>query len=310
MPTYIGDVINQCRRDTNNTDVTSISTEDFLRYANYAQENLQAIILQCQSAKFQFEAYYNITSGQDAYSLPDNTYMGDRIVNVEYTFTGNARDYHKIYERGLAQRSTYPLNYIEAYIRRSGQILVQPMPSATQGILRVTAERQIDRLDIRRGIIDAVTGTTSVTALSLDVSSTDYPPSSTDIAAMILTNPYICISDKDGIPVAYNIPVSAYNTVTGDLTITATDTISTPAAGQFITFGKYTRTHTELDTICERYITAYMNWKIFGRDTASSAKAKIFENELSLIKEELTASYSETDHDEDEIQIVHPDLVL
>lgn len=182
--------------------------------------------------------------------------------------------------------------------------------------MRVTCERAVDRLDLRRGVIDGSTITSgAITALSIDVSSASYPPDNAFIANQILTNPYICVSNADGTPLAYNIPVSAYDTGTGDFTIsggtfTLLNSTDTAPTGAYITFGKYTTTHTPLDRLCERYLVAYCDWKILGRDTASASKAKFFEDDLALIKKELTESYAETDHDEDEIQISNPDLML
>jgi hypothetical protein len=315
---YVGDQITQCRRDTNNTDTTAISTEDFLRYLNFGQESLQAIILQSQSQKYQSEQVISIVGNQDAYSIADNVYMGDRIVNVEYSFTGIARDYHKIYERSLSYRSTYPLSYITSYVRRSGQILVQPMPLASQGLLRVTYERAIDRLEPRRGVVSAstISGSFAITSLTINTADVNYPPVTADINAMILTNPYICVSDLNGTVLAYNIPVSGYNPGSGVFTITGgTYTITQPTtptapAGSYITFGKYSTTHPAVDSASERYLAAYCNWKILGRDAASEGKAKIWEADLVTIKGEIMKSYSETDHDEDEVQISNPDLML
>lgn len=314
MTQYAGDLILGCRRDTNNTDTTSISDEDFLRYLNFGQENAQAIILQSQSAKFQNEVIFNIIADQEAYYLPENTYMGDRVVNVEYSYTGEERDYHPIYERGLKSRSSYPQSYITSYIRRDRAILVQPLPDSSQGYLRVTCERQADRLELRRGIVTASTVTLGVlTALTVNIAGA-YPPDSALVSQMLLTNPYLTVCTHAGEPTAYAIPVTAYAAGTGIWTIsggsfTLQDSTDTVDVGDYICFGKYSTTHTPLDPICERYMTAYCNWKICGRDTAGIKKAEYFETELKLIKAELMDSYSETDHDEDEIQIVNPDLL-
>lgn len=314
MTQYAGDLILGCRRDTNNTDTSSISDEDFLRYLNFGQENAQAIILQSQSAKFQSEVIFNIIADQEAYYLPENTYMGDRVVNVEYSFTGEERNYQPIYERGLKSRSSYPQSYITSYIRRDKAILVQPMPAASQGYLRVTCERQADKLELRRGVITASTVTLGViTALTVNTTGS-YPPDAALISQMLLTNPYLTVCTHTGEPTAYAIPVTAYNPGTGAWTIsggsfTLQDSTDSVDVGSYITFGKYSTTHTPLDSVCERYMIAYCNWKILGRDTASAKKAAYYEEELKLIKAELTESYSETDHDEDDIQMVNPDLL-
>ena len=311
---YIGDLISEIRRDTNNTDFSStsgISTEDFLRYSNWGQEMLQGLILQSTPMTFIAEKEISVQANVEAYTIPDNVYLGERIVNVEYTFTGESKDYYKLPEEMLSTRRNYPQNYPTSYLRRNGQIILQPPPTSTQGKLRVNYERQLDRLDTRRGTVSAATvsGALAVTSITVDIASV-----STDDIANFSTAQYICINDREGNVLAYNIPVSGYNSGTGGITILGgtftLQTGETIPVGSFVTIGKYTTTHSKLKDMCERFIQAYCGWKILGRDSSSGSKLDIASNELKMMKEEIITSYQEPDKDYDDISIVNNSIML
>lgn len=308
---YVGDQITECRRDTNNTDVsttTGISTEDFLRYLNFAQENLQGLILQTNPSTFQSQQILSLVANQEAYSITDNIYLGERIVQVEFSYDGTVRNYYKLSEYPLTRRNTYPTaSWPDGYIRRSGEILMVPTPAVGQGTLRVTYERQLDRLETRRGTITSRTiGSGAITALALDTA--------TDDATALATAQYLCVNDKYGNVTMYNIPISAYDSGTGAVTIQGGTftygTGETAAVGDYVTVGRYTTTHSKLKDPCERYIQAYCNWVILGRDTASQSKAQYYVTQMEEIKAELVRSYQEADKDGGDINISNMELML
>lgn len=305
---YVGDLITECREDTGNQSYSSntgISDAKFVRALNYGLENLQGIILQTNPKLFQHEKIINLVANQEAYDIPDRVYLGTRIVNVEYSFTGQARDYVKIYDHSLIERNNYSNNYAYAYIRRNGQILITPVPANSQGTLRVTYERQVDTLALRAGTVDSLTYSGgALAALSLDAA--------TDDTTLIGTTGYFCLCDKDGVVKVYNVPYSAYNTTTGDFTLTSTngETGQTPTTGDYVTIGKYTTTHIAMPDPCERYIKAYACWQTLGKDTAGQAKAAYFITELEMIQKELQRSYQEADKDDHGIEIDNWGLIL
>lgn len=309
---YIGDLITESRRDTNNTDTTGISTEDFLRYANYAQDRLFGLILQTSPMSFQATKEISLVADQEAYTILDNVYLGERIVMVEYSPTGLTRDYYKIYEVGLSYRDNYPQPRPVNYIRQNGQVLLRPIPSAASGTIRVTYERDLDDVGTRRG---QVNGTPSGTTIDLTHGTFGAP--STSDEALFVKDAYICISDGFGNVMLRNGIISSYNAGTDAITLAANAstylvgsyTLANLADG-YLTVGQYTTTHSNLKNPCERYLVAYMNWKILGRDTAGAAKSKVFEAEVELIEKELIQSYQLPDKDEDSIQIENPDLLL
>lgn len=309
---YVGDLISQSRRDSNNTDTTGISTEDFLRYANYGQEGIFGKILQTSPMSFQAESEISIVAEQEAYSIPDNVYLGERIVNVEFSSSGLERDYFKLFEVALSFRNTYPSLRPQNYIRRNGQVLLRPTPSQSGGTLRVTYERQIDALDVRRG---QVNGTPSGATIDL-THGTFLAPSAAD-EALLVANAYVCISDAFGNVMLRNGVVSSYNAGTDVITLAAnvsTYLVGTYAlanlADGYLTIGPYTTTHSKLKDVCERYLVAYMNWKALSRDAATREKSELFREEKLDLEREIVESYRMPDKDEDSIQLENPDLML
>lgn len=309
---YIGELVTESRRDTNNTDTTGISSEDFLRYMNYAQDRIFGLILQTNPHSFQEEIEIDLVANQEEYTINENVYLGERVVQVEYSPTGETRDYYKIYEVGLLNRNSYPGSDVMNYIRRSGKLLLRPPPNDATGTLRVTFERDLDNLDLRRGRIN---GTPS--GATIDLTSSSFGAPSTTDEALFTEDAYICVCDAFGTPKLYNGVISSYNAGTDVITLKAnvsTYLVSGVAladlADCYLTIGKYTTTHSKLKDPAERYLTAYANWKILGRDAATKAKSESFETEVNLIEQELVRSYQEADKDEDQITIVNDELLL
>ena len=70
------------------------SSKEFLQYLNDAQHNLQALITQQYPEVFTSESVVQTVSGQERYDLPSDCYLGNKIVNVEYSDTGKEEDFY------------------------------------------------------------------------------------------------------------------------------------------------------------------------------------------------------------------------
>ena len=310
---YTGELVSDSRRDTNNsdyTDVSGIPTKDFVRFLNYAQSRIFSLILNEHPNTYSFEKEISIIAGQQDYSIPDNVHLGERISLVEYSLTGLSQDYHRLPEQGILMKRNYPNDRPASYLRRNGLISLQPPPTSSQGKIRVTYERGMDSLDIRRGKISAstVSGGGVLSALTLDTSSVLSIDQNDLIAAE-----YLCVNDRNGNPLAYNIPVNGYNTGTGVVTLVGTPTLQSGESvpvGAYVTIGKYTTTHSKLNNICERYLIEYCNQVIFSKDAATASKASSLARRLLDIEAEIIASYQVPDKDAKEIQITNSSLIL
>jgi len=310
MQTYIGDIIDGIRRDTQNADdipsstnLVGIETKDFLRYANYAQQRLQSKIARVSHEVFEQTITISLVSGTAAYSINDNVFLGTRIRSVRYSRTGNTVDFIRLppmnpYDTTSASGSP------SSYYRRNGQIILQPVPSDSVGTLEVTYERTLDRLALRRG---QVNGTPSGTTIDL-THGTFGAPSTAD-EALFIKNAYFCIVDAFGTAMLQNGLISSYNAATDAITTAATVdtylvtgyTLANLADGYFV-LGKYATTHSALDDNCERYITTYVNKRIFGREL--SDKQIDEDTELREILDDILSSYVMPDKDVKEAPIL------
>lgn len=308
---YVGDQITDVRRDTNNSDfssTTGIDTEDVLRYVNWGQDQIFALVLQTNPNVFQAEEIISLVANQESYVLTGNVYLGERIVNVEFSPTGQVRDYYKIYESPISNRNTYPQHYPLYYTRRNGAIYLIPAPSASSGTLRVVYERALDKLDIRRGqITNRIIAGSSLTSLTLNTGSDDP-------TRLQSTPNYLCVSDAFGNVTAYNISYTSYDSGTGAVTLSGgAHTLASGesvSVGSYVTVGRYTTTHSKLKDPCERFLELYAASKLYERDSRGATNRNSILSEMDGVKIEILNSYQMPDKDEHEIQISNRDLML
>lgn len=309
---YVGDIISNVRRDTRNEDVPTatsilgISDFDFLRYVNYGQENLQGLISNTNPQTFEVNIEISIVVGQDTYTIPDRVHADTRIVNVQYSPTGQVRDYRDLKERGISYRISENSSDPFGYTRQNGGLVLSGTPQRASSKLRITYERQLDSLDIRRGQITAASGSVITVGTNPDESSSPYN----------LTNTrYVCVSTPDGVVQLYNGAVSSYNAGLNEITLSAA--ISTylvsgytvgSLVGSYVTLGKYSTTHSKLPDACQRYIELYCGMKAFGRD--SSNDISIVKDELEIVLKQILNVYQMADKDEHTVQLSDPYLVI
>jgi hypothetical protein len=287
---------------------TDISDNDILQYINEGQQRLQSKILSVNPRSFIKEKVISTVSGTEEYSLPDDCFLFNRIISVEYTDDlGSLPSYSRLTPSSERKRASHILGLPSRYIRQDKQndstasILLSPVPSSV-GQLRIRYVQQLDLMDIRRGVVDAVTLTsTEITALNLDLDGTP-----TIDSTAILLNDYMCVVDKYGTIKMRNIPFDSVNTTTGAVTITAGfafESGETIAVGDYIVLGKNTSTHSKFPKHIERYLITYATYKIFKRD--SSLDVIDQKEELKSMEEEIINSYAEIESDDPaEIEII------
>lgn len=304
-------LINHIRSITENSttnSTTDITDNEIIEFINEAQHRIQAKILAQHPRVFIKETTISSVAEQEEYSLPADVFLGSRVVAVEYTDdTGSDPTYTKLAPGYLRDRSSGVSGFPSIYIRRDklnsdvGTILLSPKPSTSTGTIRVTYIQAIDELDIRRGVVSAVTDSgTQITALTLDVSG-DPPIDSTDLG----DNDYICIVSKTGTIKMRNIQFNSINTSTGVVTLTASHTYDTGESitvGDFIVGGKNTTSHSRLPKNLERYLIEFAAWKIFKRDSSVDASEQL--QELLAIEQDIIESYSDIQEDLYEIPII------
>ena len=282
-------LIAQSRRNTENTDFTEdsgIGDEEFITYANDAQEHLLEAIQNTFPRAFMEEVIIASVPGQEAYTLPDDVLLGSRIDTVEYSSNGSGDDYSVLREGYMKERISGVRSTPSWYVRRNNQILAQPAPSSI-GSFRIVYQRRLPELDIRRGQVLTVTLDTNartITSLALD-------PAVAPDAEGLLEENFITIVDKNGFQQMKRIPIDAVApsgavTVTPGFVYEAGETIS---VGDYALRGKDSTTNSELPKSAERYIRSYMNWKILKRDSSQDSVEAV--DELRAIEEKIVDSY-------------------
>ena len=301
MSKYINAIINEARESTENEDFgeeTGISEEEIVKFINQAQNRLHSRIVAQHPQVFIEDYTTSIVANQEAYSLPSHkAFLKNKISSVEYSNTGDVKDYVVLDPEVLKNRYSGNGGEPCRYIRRSGSILLVPIPDVSKGSLRLAYVRKVKKLDKRRGSVQAVTTANSqITNLEIN-----YPNSTTIDPNQLRKDTRFTVVDKYGNIKMENVLLSSLTTsasydatvvVDSSFTFGSDESIS---VGDFIVPGAYTTTHLELGPEIERYIQVFTEYKILKRD--SSADSQEAFQELSEIEVEIIESYAEISDD-------------
>ncbi len=286
-------IIQDIREATENQDVSEfigISDREILRIVNEAQDKLQAEIVKRSPKIFTDEITIDC-NGSDSYPIPSNAFLGNKITDVKYRSNLSLEYERRIdpdYVTNLIyQGEGHPLKYM----RRPGRIVLQPNPRIGQ--LRVTYVKRAPKLDLQRGVVEAVTlDTSTITSLQLNVTTEEL-----DIDALN-RDEFLTVVDSLGTIKMANVRFSSINTTTGVVTLHPTDSFSvgeTIEVGDLVVSGKYSSTHSIFDESIERYIQAYAELIVYKRDGSSEIQSQI--EVLSLIQQEIIESYAQVTDD-------------
>lgn len=296
-------LIDQSRRATENeenSDLAGVGDEEFLQYLNDGQDGLQSMIAQVHADVFLVETILDVTSGVESYDIPTDALLGNRVSLVEYSDTGQTRDYYPLRQGRLSERISGLSSTPSFYIRRSGKILLQPLPQSSSAKLRVTYAQKLPRLDLRRATVGAVTldsGTSTITSLTLDTAQAIDRDG-------ILIEDRITIVGSDGTIKMKNIPITDINASSGVVTLGSFTYESGEmiAVGDYVCRGPRSTTHSSLPDLCERYLIEYMNWNVMNRDSSQDALQS--EKKLLAIGQDIIEFYKEPDNDIDFVPIL------
>lgn len=266
---YLLTTIRNIGKNQNYSATEGVQDEQILQYINDAQDYLQSALNSTNTINKPFvtEKIVSIVANQDGYSIPGRIFYNKEIEQVEYSYDGQLQNYRVLDKVHFINRVTSSSNFVEGYYVRGNKIYLVPLANVSQGSIRVMFEYNLDDLDKRRGTVSVINGLTSTTFTDLVVGS-DADESSTPNLSTI---DYICINDKDGNVRVYNIPVGSYVAGTNTLTPAAGFTFQTGetfAPGDYITFGKYTTTHSKLPDECETYLVHYAVEQLLHTDSS------------------------------------------
>jgi hypothetical protein len=295
---YVQRLISQVRKQTENedvTDFTGIQDSEFLQYLNDAQHNLQALITQKHPNVFVREKIYDISANQDTYEVPSDCYLGNKILNVEFSSTGEDRDYYPLAQDSIKNRNTSYAASPYKYIRLDGNIILNPKPQSS-GKLKVTYIYRVDNLNLRVGTVKTTTSSVTSAAWGLKLSTVDI--------SYLEDYEYLCIVDKKGKSILKNLEfnsniqqITITDPNTGgatetyfEITLNQADYVAEIPSGSYLIAGENSNSHSEFDDSVERYLIAYCAWKILKRDSSLDSGEAI--QELNRMAREIVDSYA------------------
>jgi hypothetical protein len=298
-------LIEEIRSQTQNTSYDAnfgVPQSDFVRYLRNAQEFLFSQAVQ-QKPKFFLEEYeVDCVNDQEAYHLPARIYLGN-IEMVEYSHSGNAREYYPLNVYQYPERDTTHTGSPDGYIRRNQEILL--VPPAASGKLRISYIRERDRLDIRRGQISAVTDSgTQVTALTLDTSEESFD------STTLNKHYFLCVVDRNGVQKMENIEFDSIDSSTGVVTLTANHSYSsgeTIAVGDYVVAGKFAANVSGLPDTCERFLIKHSAYEAkLGDSSKWSSKVK---EDVIQMAEDIIGGFQSIENDIANIPITSTDYL-
>lgn len=290
------------RRATENqefTDTAGIQNEEFIQYFNDGQEEIHSKLNALFPHILMAQKVVQLVQGQEGYTIPSDVYLGTRIDMIEFSPTGLSQDYYSIKKGSLKERLNGSETNPSFYIRNGNQILLQPAPQSGSGTIRISYQKAIPRLDIKRATVETVTlgaGNTITTLILDDALLFDRDA--------LLEEGYISITDKDGVVKMESIPIDDIST-TGVVTISAGFTYQpgeTIAVGDTVLRGKKSTQVSQLPDVCEKYLLEYCNARILVRDSSSDSAA--VGQVLIRVEGTLQTAFAEPDNDPDYVPVL------
>jgi hypothetical protein len=290
-------LIEDSRRDSENetfSETAGIGDEEFIRWANAGQERIQSKIAKLSQKIFTKEETIPLIQRQEAYDLPSDTYIENRVSLVEFSNTGRDSDFFPLDQGTLRERRGFQsFAQPRFYIRRGGQLLMSPVPDSSTYKIRVTYVRRLQKLDIRRAQIDTVvTGAgNTITSLTLKTSAVID-----DVALATYTQ--FSVVDKDGIQTMRSIPYDSIDTGSGIVTITpgfAFEDGETITADDYLVAYPNGTNQSEMPDTLERYLVEFMNMKAANKD--SSNDSSFVTPDFIEMENEILTLFAEPDDD-------------
>lgn len=283
----------QVQRATENQRIGTqdgVSLEEYYQYFTDGLRRIQRAILAINPKVFRTEQVI-AASGIESYALPYDMFSSASPAVLEYSSTGQDKDYQPLEKRTARERVSLA-GLPSQYVLEGRTLFVNPFPAAGAGQFRLTYDKLLPALDKRRAAVASKTqSSTALTALTL---STAAPFSSADYAL----NEYLSIVDFYGVVIMHGIPYTAVNASTGVVSIVGgsytfpvgSGTIST---SHYATLGEYASTHFQIDDQCEDYLVTYCMKRIQMRD--ASADIADTDPELQGMLGSILENYAEDD---------------
>lgn len=258
-------LITQIQRATENERTgtqDAISLEEYYQYLTDGCRFIQRQIMKSYPRRFRASTTWS-ADGSESYSLPTDILSPMHVVTLEYSPSGNARDYRPL-EVGIQRQRWSDTGSPSIYIVEDRLLYVNAYPST--GTFRLTYYKLVPAVDKRRGTVSTHTASsTALTALTL----AGYTAADFDLYD------HLTVVGTDGTVKMRGIPYSSVNSGSGVVTIQGSSYTfpvgSTIANGDYYCLGEYASTHPLLDLICEDLLILYGCKRIWMRDSSEDA---------------------------------------
>ena len=301
-------LIADSREETENvefTDDTGLSDEEFIRYANDAQSRIQSKITQKSDKVFTDEYEFTTVPSQESYQLPDDILFDNMVSNVEIALSGRDRDYFPLDQATVKERNTVTFGDPSYYFRLGGKVYLNPVPDTSLNRVRLVYIRRLNRLDKRRATISAVTTSAQqITSLTLDTTQLIDK-------THLDKETRFSVVDADGDVQMRRVKFTNIDDATGIVTIDPSFTFEEDesiSVGDYLVGGGFSTNRSELPNSLERYLIAYMNWKVLKRD--SSADSQEAQAELLAIETDILESFADVDDDIHKIPLIDQRFII
>lgn len=253
-------IITLARERTNNTTYSSnsgISQSLAVEFLNDGQSLLQTAIINQYPQEFVSEYTFNVVGNQETYALPERAFGGGRIIAIYYSNSGYDRDYERLRPRSLLERDMRECGYPLYYIRANGTVYLNPIPNSSQGTVKVLYYKELDTLDVSKGVVTSQAGST----LTFSGGHT-----------ITLADEYVSVCSSLGDPILYAGQIASVTATTIVLTNALTTylvegKVATDLVNGVVVAGKYATTHSTLPNICEKYLRTYLQKRLLTRDS-------------------------------------------
>ena len=296
-------LITQARRATENlefSDSVGITDNEFIQYANDAQDELEAQISKANADVNIEKTYIDCVQGQEDYLLPDDTLLHTKLAHVLWSPNGSESQFRALQQGRPSEIISTYTGSPSFYVRLGQTVKVIPAPQASSSKLKIYYQQKLPRLEVQAGKVGAVTTSgNTITALTLDSGFSAYDKDT------LLEEGFVTICDASGNVKMKAIPITDIDDTTLDVTVDPSFVFEdgeTIAVGDFVLRGKRSTSHCSLPDICERYLLAYMQWRILKRDSSNDAIEQ--KDEMQMMLASIVDAYNEPDYAVDGIPII------
>lgn len=245
--------------DSDGEQIETINSDVILQFLNTGRRLIQNAVANVYQHTFAEYEYEEITEALLAFPIPETAIYQRRILRLDYARTNTEVDFRPI-KKARTTKPIYTEGWPLEYFIQGVNVVVTPAP--TTGYYRFLIQRRDDSLDVRRGSIVTVTPSSgTVLTIELDTASSLFNAAN---KVALETAEWICICDYEGEVKSYNLPVESFSESTGVISIRSGYTIAASgwAAGDYITIGKYSSTHSKLPDGFQDYFLTFAKYAI------------------------------------------------